>query len=167
WWRRRRRSDMTETPSSVMTTVAQPFAPAPPRLVPPKLRLDPFGSLRRHRVVAISVFIVLFGATLPVAWWKGRPRFTSAAVVFVSPRFVANLEGNKEFELQSNSEYREYVQQNVRTINRFDIIEEAVESLGQNQSLWQKSGESITHATERLQHALAVAPVPDTYQIVV
>jgi uncharacterized protein involved in exopolysaccharide biosynthesis/Mrp family chromosome partitioning ATPase len=133
----------------------------------PESRFHLLGSVRQHATLSIALLLI-FGVTgAAFAWIKGRPRYSATAVVFVSPRFVANLEANKEVELQSNSEYREYVQQNVRTINRYDIVEETLGRLGENRKLWMKNGETLTHATERLQHNLVIAPVPDTYQIVV
>jgi polysaccharide biosynthesis transport protein len=131
------------------------------------LRFSIAGSVKQHRTLAFSIFLFLLIAGGLFAWIKGRPRYTATAVIFVSPRFVANLEDNKEHELQSNSEYREYVQQNVRTVNRFDIVQEAFDRLGLNRSLWQQKRETETHAIERLQHSLEIAPVPDTYQITV
>ncbi len=133
----------------------------------PSMRLDVLGSLRRHRLLSITSFLLALVCGLGVAWVRGKPKYSAAAVIFVSPRFVANLQDDKEFDLQSNSQYREYVQQNVRTINRFDIVREAIENLGPKQSLWVRPKESMTRATERLQGTLTIEPVPDTYQILV
>ena len=129
--------------------------------------LDPLASLRAHWVMAVLIVLAVIAIGLPVAWWKGQPKYSATAVIFVSPRFLANLEDNKEFDLQSNSQYREYVQQNVRTINRFDILEEALKRIGPLQSVWVRPKESLEHATERLQADLTVEPVTDTYQIAI
>ncbi len=111
-----------------------PVAPAPATAAAPGSRVDPLGSLRKHRFIAVvsALAVILLG--LPVVWFKGKPRYSATAVIYVSPRFVANLHDDKEFELQSNSQYREYVQQNVRTINRYDIVSNAIENLGQHKS---------------------------------
>ncbi len=158
--------------SGYTQTVLAQTAPAPypaQKTDPPvaELRLNAVHSLQTHKKLAIGTFLFLLVAGILFAWFKGKPRYTSTAVIFVSPRFVANLEDNKEFELQSNSEYREYVQQNVRTINRFDIVQEAFDNLGPRRSLWRKPKETRIHAIERLQYSLDIAPVPDTYQIAV
>ena len=129
--------------------------------------LSIWRSLRRHKVFAglVALLVILVG--LPVVWMKGKPRYSSTAVVFVSPHFVANLQDGKEVDPKSDSQYHEYIQQNARTINRFDIVLEALRKQGQRTAFWVKPDESIEHAAERLQGELKVEPVPDTYQITV
>ncbi len=157
--------------------------PEPPTVVPPPggeprpdaakssepggSRINPLGSIRKHPFLALGVFALIAALGAPLAWVKGKAGFSTSAVIFVSPKFLANLQDDKEFELQSNSQYREYVQQNVRTINRFDIVSEALDKLGDKKSLWVANGETVRHAVERLQGALQISPVPDTYQITV
>ncbi len=131
------------------------------------MRLDFVGSLKRHKLSAALLFLVVALLGTAIAYVKGAPKYSTAAVIYVSPRFVANLEDNKEFDLQSNTQYREYVQQNVRSINRFDIMEDALNRMGTLKGVWVEKGETISRAAERLQSALAIEPVPDTYQITV
>jgi hypothetical protein len=69
--------------------------------------------------------------------------------------------------LESNSQYREFVQQQVKTINRFDIVFAALQKLGDKRFLWQNRKEPDRIAAERLQGTLEIKPVPDTYQITV
>ncbi len=146
----------------------QGAAPLPAAISqPPGRRIDPVGSLKKHWLLALGLLMLVLLAGLPVAWIKGAPKYSAAASIFVSPRFIANLQDDKEFELQSNSQYREYVQQTVRTINRFDIILDAVTNLGPNRADWVQLGESVNHAAGRLQAALDVQPVEGTYQILV
>jgi Mrp family chromosome partitioning ATPase/capsular polysaccharide biosynthesis protein len=128
---------------------------------------NPLGSLRGHPILALATFAVIAALGLPFAWIKGKSAYSTSAVIFVSPRFLANLQDDKEFELQSNSQYREYVQQNVRTINRYDIVSEALNRMGDKKSLWIKKGEGLSRSIERLQGALEIVPIPDTYQIAV
>ncbi|MES1258459.1 MAG: hypothetical protein ABUS51_08510 [Acidobacteriota bacterium] len=129
--------------------------------------IDIVRSLNRHRTVAAlaALFIVLAGT--PLAWLKGKPKYGATAVIFVSPRFLANLRDSVEHELQSDQQYRQYVQQNARTINRFDILVEALRDAGSGNPFLLKPSEPVEHAAERLQGALAITPVPDTYQIAV
>jgi succinoglycan biosynthesis transport protein ExoP len=157
-----------------METHTTPSATLGPAALPPGApksgggaSIDPLGSLRAHWVMSLVIAMLVIAAGLPVAWWKGTPKYSATAVIFVSPRFIANLEDNKEFDLQSNSQYREYVQQNVRTVNRFDILRDALQKIGPLRSVWVRPDESLDRATERLQGALAVEPVADTYQIAV
>ncbi len=140
--------------------------PAPPAGA--GLQLDPLGSLRKHPVLALVVATLIGALGLPLAYIKGAPLYSSTATIYVSPRFLANLQDdNKETELQSNSQYREYVQQQVRTVNRFDIVERALKSLGSKSALFVTKGETWRHAVERLQVGLEITPVPDTYQVTV
>jgi Mrp family chromosome partitioning ATPase/capsular polysaccharide biosynthesis protein len=138
-----------------------------PAVAKPRKAINPLHSLRTHRRIAIGVAVVAGGLGLPIAWWKGTPVYSSEAVVYVSPHFVKTLQDDKENELQSNTQYREYVQQNVRTVNRYDIIAEALTRLGHNRGYWQEKDETDRRAIERLQAALEIRPIPDTYQIVV
>ncbi len=131
------------------------------------LSIHALASLRSHWLMALAVFVLITAIGLPAAWFLGTPKFSATAVIFVSPKFLANLEDDKEFDLQSNSQYRDYVQQNVRTINRFDILKDALTRIGPLQSVWVRPKETLDHAAERLQGALGVEPVPDTYQIAI
>ncbi len=130
-------------------------------------KIDVLASLRRHKKMGIITFFSVMALGFPLAFLLGRPTYSAQAVIYISPRFVKNLEDDKELELQSNQQYREFVQQNVRTINRYDIVEETLKRLGDRRNLWQLRGESDRRAVERLQAALKIQAVPDTYQITV
>ena len=125
-------------------------------------------SLRRHRRVAVLVAFFIAAAGLPVAWKKGIPVYSTTAVVYISPHFVANLQDGKEIEAKSDNQYHDYIQQNAKTINRFDIVLDALQRLGPRKSSWlDPPNEAVEHAAERLQGALTIVPVLDTYQITV
>lgn len=128
-------------------------------------KIKPLRSWRAHYDIGIAVFLVVVLLGIRFAWQKGKPRYMAQAVVLVSPRFLKNLEDDKEFELQSNTQYREFVQENVRTVKRYDIIEESVRRLDLSGHPWRRPKETLQHAIGRLQGDVAVAPVPDTYQI--
>ena len=130
-------------------------------------RIDPIRSLRGHAPVAVLTLIAVLLAGFPIAWKKGKSTYMAQAVVYISPRFLKNLDDDKEFELQSNSQYREFVQQNVRTIDRYDIIEETLQRLSKQGHPWKRPQESMERAALRLQGEVKVVPVPDTYQITV
>jgi polysaccharide biosynthesis transport protein len=141
-------------------------APAEPRSVPGR-GIKPLVSLRAHRRLALSVMLLVALVGLPVAWIKGQAIYQSTAVLHVSPRFLSNLQQDQEFELQSNSQYREFVQHQVRTINRYEIVRDALQNLGERRFLWQRPEEGERRAVERLQAALQIQSVPDTYLITV
>lgn len=131
-------------------------------------RLDPGASLIRHRRLAFVLFSLIALAGLPIAYFKGQPAYHTQAVVFISPRFIGNPQGGEEFQLQSNAQYREYVQRNVRTINRFDIVLEALKQLGdKGKRSWRRPREDDRSAAERLAGALTISAAPDTYQVIV
>ena len=143
---------------------ADGFSQAPPA---PSRGIKPLVSLRAHKTLAIALAASVALLGLPMAWLKGKPAYYAEAVIYVSPQFVKNLDRDKELEFQSNSQYRQYVQQQVRTINRKDIMQNALERLGEKQSLWRGEGEPIENAAKRLQAALIIRPVRDTYLITV
>src|SRR5262245_1013060 len=130
--------------------------------VQPK-RIKPLASVRQHLHLFLLIAFALTILGLPVAWWKGHPIYRTDASVHVSPRFAKNLSQDSELDIQSNSQYREFVRQQVRTITRYDIVEEALNRLGDRRSLWQQPQESDRRATERLMNALEAVPIEDTY----
>lgn len=130
-------------------------------------RIHPLASLRRHPTAALIAAILSLLIGLAAAWKMGVPRYSATAVIYVSPRFIANLADNNSQKFDSMEQYREYVQQNVRTINRFDILIAALERLGPMKSVWVRPGETLERATARLQGALTIEAIPDTYQIAI
>lgn len=153
-------------PASI-PAIASADSPNGAQTAVPGVLWNPAYSLRAHKRLAAAVFLALVFAGLPLAWWRGTPVYSAEATIYVSPRFLANLQEDKEQDLQSNSQYREYVQQNVRTIGRYDIVADALASLGPRRALWQESGETDRRAVERLQKELKIVPVADTYQVLV
>jgi polysaccharide biosynthesis transport protein len=129
--------------------------------------ISPLVSIRNHRRLAVRAALIVLFLGAPAVWFFGRPQYVASASVYVSPVFQANLQANREVEQKSNYEYREYVLQNVRTIDRFDILTDALRNLGHRVGLWTRPGETELHAAERLQRALKIEAVPDTYQITV
>ena len=129
--------------------------------------IHPIRSLRRHAAWAVLAFVLVNVLGFPIAWKKGNRTYAAQASIYISPRFLKNLDDDKEFELQSNSQYREFVQQHVKTVARYDIIQEAVNRLSTQGHPWQRLKETPEQAVTRLQGRLKVLPVPDTYQITV
>ncbi len=126
--------------------------------------IDPLGSLRRHKLAAALVFLAIACLGMPYAWVKGKSMYRAEGALYVSPRFLNNLETSEEHLLQSNTQYREYMQQQIRTVTRFDILMAALRRPGM-MKLWKRSNETERQAAERLRAAVQLASVPDTYQI--
>jgi succinoglycan biosynthesis transport protein ExoP len=134
----------------------------------PSRGIHPLRSLVSHAYLATAIagFIICIAGP-PLVYLKGRHYYQSVAVIYVAPRFAKNLEQDQELVFESNSQYREFVQQQVKTINRFDIVFAALQKLGQKRFVWQLPKESDRGAAERLEGELDIKPVPDTYQITV
>lgn len=150
-------------------SISQTPSPATPADSPtptPGRSIDVLGSLKKRWLLVAILFIPVAASSLPAAYFLGKPTYYTESVVYVSPRFLKNLQDDKEQELQSNSQYREYVQQQIRTINRYDICAETLKRLD-GKIEWRKPKETEQHAIERLQSQLQVKPVLDTYQFTV
>lgn len=129
--------------------------------------IKPLLSLRKHKFLALAILVLMALVAVPGALILGKHRYYTEAAIHVSPRFVKTLNADQELELQSNTQYREYVQQQVRTINRYDIVLDALKKLGDAQNYWRRPGETERAAAERLAGNLSIKPVPDTYLITV
>jgi hypothetical protein len=124
------------------------------QLLRPKINI--LESLIKHRFLAFVLMLIAAGIALPAAWILGTPTYAATAVIYVSPRFVSNLAEGGEQRFESATQYRDYVQQNARTINRFDIVLEALKRLGPLNADWVRPGETMERAATRLQTALVI-----------
>lgn len=127
--------------------------------------IKPLVSLRKHARTALIMFILVFLIGIPIAWIKGNPKYLATATFQIMPRYMKNMKEDIELEFQSNSQYREFVTQQMRTINRYDVVEQALIQLGDKRGTWQKSGEKDRKAIERLMGELLVTTIPDTYMV--
>lgn len=83
-------------------------------------------SLIRRGRVSVLVALVVFLLGLPLVWIKGQSQFTSEAVFQVWPHFQRNLTVEEELRLQSNSQYREFVNHLQQSVLRYDSMERAL-----------------------------------------
>lgn len=127
----------------------------------------PVASLRKHWKLGLKIFAVVLALGLPVAWLKGQATYSATAVIYVAPRFVNILQESRDQEIPSYQQYRQFIDQQAHTVTRYDILVGALNRLGEQRSLWQKPSESERRAVERLQSALAVVAVENTYLITV
>ncbi|MDZ4163309.1 MAG: hypothetical protein U1D28_15715, partial [Burkholderiales bacterium] len=129
--------------------------------------IKPLDSLLNHTRLVIVTFILVVLAGLPMVFIKGVSTYQVAATIQVAPRYMKNLKDDNELDFQSNSQYRQFVQQQTKTINRYDILQKAVRSLdaADGSNPWTKAGEAERRSIERLQRSLKIRPVPDTYLI--
>jgi Mrp family chromosome partitioning ATPase/uncharacterized protein involved in exopolysaccharide biosynthesis len=76
---------------------------------------------------------------------------------------MKNIKDDNELDFQSNSQYRQFVEHQTRSVARFDIVKHAVERMGAKADRFRVQGESERRLIERLQERLVVNPVADTY----
>lgn len=123
----------------------------------------PLVSIRKHFKIGLIVFVTISLLGVPVAWFKGKSYYSATAVVYVAPRVANILQENKEQEIASYQQYRQFIEQQAGTVTRYDILLAALTKMGDKRFVWQKPKESDRRAAERLQAALVSKPVNDTY----
>jgi succinoglycan biosynthesis transport protein ExoP len=143
-----------------------PATPSIPWTVPGR-KPEPWASLRAHRTLALWMGGVTAVLGLAVALIAGHPRYLAEASVRVSPNFPKTLQEDVEPRFNSNSDYHDYVQQQVVEIESPQTTADALKLLGAKRSLWQRPGETDYRAAERLMWALKVQAVAGTYLITV
>jgi polysaccharide biosynthesis transport protein len=128
--------------------------------------IQPLHSLHNHARLVVLIFLIVTLLGLPVVFVKGQPSYQSTATVQVSPRYMKTLRDDIELEFQSNTQYLQFVEQQARTINRYDVIELALQQLDETgPNPWRREGESDRRAIERLQRSLAIRHLRNTYLI--
>lgn len=127
--------------------------------------IKPWDSLMAHRRLALIVFTIVLLLGLPIAWVKGRPQYQAEASVQIAPRYMRNLREDQELDFQSNSQYRQFVEHQRQNISRHDVLLAALERLGEQRALWQRTGDSDRKAVDKLRSQLTVSAVSDTYLV--
>lgn len=131
----------------------------------PGAGIKPLLSLQRHPRAALLVALLVLLAGLPFAWIRGQSFYTSEAVFQVSPSYMKNLDADKELELQSNSQYREFVNHLSNTVVRQDVLKRAVADLNAKGIDLRPAGMDERKYIELLRRTLYVRAVPDTYMV--
>jgi capsular polysaccharide biosynthesis protein len=116
-------------------------------------------SVRFHRITTAVVTLVLLALTAAYLV-RYKPSYAASSLVYVSPTFPNTL---KNEDPETTYPYDSYIQQQVHSITRYDVLADAIRSLPPG--VWQLPGESEPAAVARLQNALTVARVETTYQI--
>ncbi len=129
---------------------------------------QPLNSIWNHKLLAIVVALLVMTVGTAAAYVLGTAVYRATAVVYVAPRFASILSASNDLDFQSSTQYYQFVNQQLRTINRYDIVLEALRRLGDRRFvLWQEEGESDRKAAERLQASLEIRDVRDTYLITI
>jgi succinoglycan biosynthesis transport protein ExoP len=153
-------NDMQRTAALKSQTSSMPW-------IVPGRKPDLRASLTAHRRLALWTAVVTLVLGLAVALIAGHPKYLAEASVRVSPNFPKTLNEDVEPRFNSNSDYHDYVQQQVVEIASPVTMAAALTRLGAARSLWQRAGETDYRAAERLMWALKVNAVPGTYLITV
>lgn len=127
--------------------------------------IKPLVSLLAHPWLAIAALLAVLIAGVPVVLLKGKTYYATTATVQVMPRYMKNLRDPGDLSFPSNTQYREFRQQQARSVLRYDIVRDALRSLGEEAALWRVGDESERLTVERLRRLIYVHPVPDTYMI--
>ena len=142
-------------------------ASAPAQPLPPSGAFMPLVSLRERKWLALAIILIVASVGAPLAWLKKKPSYAVEATVYVAPRFAKVLKSDQELEFQSNTQYLQYVEQQVRNLNRYDIALEALRQLGAYRAIWQPSEISEHQAALRLMRAITARAIKNTYLIAV
>lgn len=139
-------------------------APAPP--LPPSGAFMPLVSLRERKWLALAIVLTVAAVGAPLAWYKAPGySYEVNAAIYVAPRFAKVLKSDQELEFQSNTQYLQYVEQQVRNLNRYDIALEALRQLGDYRAMWQPDGISEHKAVLRLMRSVSGRAIKNTYLI--
>jgi Mrp family chromosome partitioning ATPase/capsular polysaccharide biosynthesis protein len=142
-------------------------APASAQPLPPSGAFMPLVSLRERKWLALAIMLAVAMIGAPLAWFKKQPGYVVYAAIYVAPRFAKVLKSDQELEFQSNTQYLQYVEQQVRNISRYDIVLESLRQLGAYRAIWQPQGISEHRAALRLMQALSARAIKNTYLIAV
>lgn len=127
--------------------------------------VKPVVSLFAHPRLALAAFLLVLLVGMPLVWIQGKAMYATTATVQVAPRYMKNLRDDGELSFPSNSQYREFLEQQKNSVLRYDIVQDALRSLGEKASLWRLPDESERQAVDRLRSQMAVRVIPDTYLI--
>jgi uncharacterized protein involved in exopolysaccharide biosynthesis len=123
--------------------------------------LDLPRSLRMHRmaamVVAISVFVVIFGFGL-----SRRPYYSAESLIYVQPMKSKAITDTSDQSFDSQR-YDSYLQQQFQTIVRPDVLRQALSKPATHS--WSFRGEPLNAAAARLQQMLKIERVEQSYEI--
>ncbi len=127
--------------------------------------IKPILSLRKHYQISSLIWLLVVIAGLPVVWLKGQSYYATESVFQVAPNYMKTLSTDKEVELQSNSQYREFVNQLSSTVKRYDVLQRALKKLRDAKIDIQPRTLSERKYIEQLQKQIMVRAVPDTYMV--
>jgi len=146
----------TQNPEPHSPVGAQyPLRPAS-RISP--FRIDALKSLRLHPVTSLLVGLLVLGLGLAVIAGH-KPYYLATSTIYVSPNPIKTLVDDRELE----HPYDSYIQETIHSIDRYDILAEAIRRMPPG--IWKSQEETERSAVLRLQESLNIQRVQNTYQV--
>ena len=134
---------------------------APPSPLLKKIKGELVRSFRMHKMLAILVGTVVFVLVLAYGLQR-RPYFETSSLIYVQPakaRLITDATGGT----YDPTRYDTYIQQQLQTIIRSDILSDALKSV--KPGMWMLPGESEQNAIARLQKSIKVEREMGSYQL--
>jgi polysaccharide biosynthesis transport protein len=125
----------------------------------PRWNISVLDSLKRHWTISIPVSVLMLAIGGFILVKKSNPVYSSHSVVYVSPKFPKLLSGDSELDRP----YDSYVQDEVHTVTRYDIIADAIAKLPY--SIRHKTGPASPQEVQQIQNALVIGRIGSTYQV--
>lgn len=86
-------------------------------------------NCERHWRWGLDAACIAFVLGLTLVWIKGQIQYAAEGTFQVFPTHQKNLQIDKELEIHSNSQCRDFVTQMMRTVVRRDIVEAMINDL--------------------------------------
>ena len=131
----------------------------------PARSLRPGIAWQRYRKVGLIVALALLLLGTPLVMLLVKSSYGAEAVFQVSPSYQKVMSADKDLELQSNSQYREFVNHLSRSLLRYDVLERALTALQAKGIDPRLPSEDTRKCIERLQKTIYVFAIPDTYMV--
>ncbi len=127
--------------------------------------IRPVVGWERYKRVGITVALVLLLVGIPLIFLKIKSEYIAEAIFQIAPSYQKNMSADKDLELQSNSQYREFVNHLSRSVLRYDVLEHALESLAEQGIDPKFPSEDKRKWIERQQRTIYLLAIPDTYMV--
>lgn len=138
---------------------------APELITPSGRNLRPAVGWQRHKGAGILAALLVLLAGIPLVFLLVKSTFIAEAVFQVAPAYQKTLTADKDLELQSNSQYREFVNHLSRSMLRYDVLERALQALNAKGIDPKLPNEDARKWIERQQRVFYVSAIPDTYMV--
>jgi Mrp family chromosome partitioning ATPase len=117
-------------------------------------RFKPWVSLLKRKWLVLGIILIINAIGLPIAWSLGISYYVTRAVLFVAPRFAANLTPEKELDLRGE-EYVMYTLQQVRLLTNSEVLHEILQN-PEIRPLWMKDGMNESDVVDNLRKLISV-----------